>query len=481
MDLRTKALKGVAWSAVRNWGSKAINFAVFTVLARLLATEAFGLVALAGAYIALVRVFVDQGFADALIQRDELDDAHRDTAFWVNIGLSIVFTGASVLAAPWIARIFDEPELAPVVVGLSPSFMLAALAGVQEALFERQLDYRTLAVREFVAAVVGGVIGVAMAYGGYGVWSLVGMLLGERTAAVVVLWTASTWRPGFTVRMQSFRDLFSFGINIVGTNLLGYVNRRADNVIIGYFLGAEILGFYEIAYRLFMAGTHLVTNTVSSVAFSTFSRLQHEPARMRQGFYTATRMVCLIAFPAFFGAALVAPELIGTFFGEKWLPLSAQTFQVLAFVGVMHAAFYFNSSVMLAMGKPSWQLWLGLLNAVTNVIVFTLVVQWGIVAVAIAFAVRNFVYAPIPLYLVRRLIGIEWKPYLAAYGPPLLGTMAIAAVVAGGRWGLGDISDAAFLATCIPVSVVAYVGTLALAAPKRLKQLWSLMTGMVAR
>lgn len=480
MGLREQAVRGVAWSAARNWGSRAISFVVFIVLARLLATQAFGLVALAGAYIAFVRVFVDQGFAHALIQRDELEEAHRDTAFWVNLGLSIVFTGASVVAAPWIARLFDEPELGPVIVGLSPSFVLAALAGVQEALFERELDYRTLAVREFIAASVGGLVGLAMALGGYGVWSLVGMLLGERTAAVVVLWTASAWRPGTQVRKRHFQDLFSFGINVVGTNLLSYVNRRADNVIIGYALGADLLGFYEIAYRLFMAGTHLVTNTVSSVAFSTFSRMQNDPARMRQGFYTATRLVTLVAFPVFLGAALVAPELIGTFFGEKWVPLSAQVFQVLAFVGVLHAAFYFNAAVMLAMGKPSWQLLIGLLNAVTNVVAFALVVRWGIVAVAAAYALRNYLLSPIPLRLVRRLIGIEWRPYLSAYGPPLLGTLAIAAVVGIVRWGLGDWGDAAVLAASVPLSAVTYVATIRIVAPKRLQQLRGLIARIVS-
>jgi PST family polysaccharide transporter len=478
--LRDKAVRGVAWSALRNWGSRAINFVVFAVLANLLATEAFGLVSLAGAYIAFVRVFVDQGFADAIIQRDELDDAHRDTAFWVNLGLSVVFTGASIAAAPWIARLFDTPDLAGVIIWLSPSFVLAALAGVQEALFERTLDYQTLAVREFVAALVGGAVGVTMAFTGFGVYSLVGMLLAERTAAVVVLWIASPWRPGVRIRMQSFRDLFAFGINVVGSNLLGYINRRADNLIIGYALGAGPLGFYEIAYQLFMAGTHLITNAVSSVAFSTFSRMQGDPARMRQGFYTATRMVCLVAFPAFFGAALVAPELIGTLFGDKWLPLSAQTFQVLAFVGVLHAAFYFNASVMMAMGKPQWRLMIGVVNAITNVVAFALVVRWGIVAVAAAFVVQSYLFAPLPLILVRRLIGIEWKEYVSAYGPPLLGTLAIAAVVQGIKWGLaGAGGDVAVLALSIPLSAAAYVATIALVAPKRLKQVQGLMARII--
>lgn len=418
MGLREKAVRGVAWSAARNWGSRAINFVVFVVLARLLPTEAFGLVALAGAYVALVRVFVDQGFADAIIQRDALTDAHLDTAFWVNLGLSVVFTGASIVAAPWIARLFGEPELAPVVQWLAPSFVLAALAGVQEALFERHLDYRTLAVREFIAALTGGIVGVAMAFAGYGVWSLVGMLLAERTAAVAVLWAASDWRPGVQVRQRPFVDLFSFGVNIVGSNLLGYVNRRADNLLIGYVLGAEALGFYDVAYRLLTVGTNLVTQAISSVAFSAFSRIQNDLDRLRQSFYSATQTVSVVAFPLFLGAAAVAPEAVGLLFGEKWLPLSADVFRVLAFIGILHSVFYFNAAVILARGKAAWRLGISAMNAVTNVIAFVIAVRYGIVAVAAAYVLRGYLLAPVELWIVRRLIGLRVGTYLRQFVSP---------------------------------------------------------------
>lgn len=480
MNLGERALRGVAWSAVRNWGSRLISFGVFIVLARMLDTTAFGLVSLAGAYIAFVRVFVDQGFADAIIQRDDLDDAHLDTAFWVNLGLSVVFMGASIAAAPWIAALFGEPTLAPVVRWLSPSFVLAALAGVQQALFQRDLDYQTLAVRELIAALVGGGIGVAMAWNGYGVYSLVGMLLGERTAAVVVLWAASTWRPGFDARAKHFRDLFSFGINIVGSNLLNYVNTRADNLIIGYALGAEALGFYEIAYQLFQSGTIVITQTVSSVAFAAFSRMQADIEQMRKSFYAATQTMSVIAFPMFLGAAAVAPELIGTFFGAKWLPLSAQTFQVLSLIAVLHALFYFNSAVMLAAGKPNWRLGISVLNAVTNVTAFAIVVQYGIVAVAAAYVVRGYVLAPLSLVLMRWLIGIEWGTYLVAFVAPLVSTLAMLAAVLSARWALLDlVSPPVVLLACVPLGALTYTLTLWLIAPKRVQQIRRLVSKVI--
>ncbi len=431
MGLREKAVRGVAWSAARNWGSRLITLVVWIVLARLLPAEAFGLIAAAMAYVAFVNVFVEQGFVSAVIQRDDLEDGHLDTAFWTSLGLGVLLAGASVAAAPFVARFFDQPSLAPVIQWMAPALVLAALAGMPQALFERALNYRLLAVREFVAAAVGGFVGVVMAVNGFGLWSLVGWQLGERTASVAVLWAATDWRPGRAVTRRHFGDLFGFGINIVGTNLLDYVNNRSDDLIILYVLGPEALGLYEIAYRLFTNGKQIVTQSVSSVAFSTFSRLQAEPARMKQGFYTATQVVGAVAFPIFLGSAALAPQLVEALFGAKWLPESAQVFQVLAWIGLLHSVFYFNSAVMLASGKPHWRLGLNALNAVVNVAAVLLVVRWGIVAVAAAYTIRGYVLAPLQIWAVRQLIPIEVGSYVRRLAAPLGCSLAMAAIVWG--------------------------------------------------
>ena len=490
MGLREKAVRGIAWSAVRNWGSRAVNFVVFLVLAWLLAPENFGLVALASVYIALIEVFVDQGFADALIQREGLTPAHLDTAFWTSLALALLFVAGTALSAGPVARLvgrFDQAlaygaestasleALGPVIRWLSLAFVLTALIGVQEALFERNLDYRVLAVRSIVAMVVGGSVGVIMAFMGYGVWSLVGYQLSERAAAAVVLWAASDWRPRLRWHTARFRELFSFGINIVGANLLGFLNRRSDNLFIGVVLGPTALGYYVVAYRLFNVATQLITSTVSSVAFATFSRLQGDRPRMRQGFYTATGTVSLVAFPLFIGGAIMAPELIAVLFQPKWLP-SAPVFQVLAFVGLLHAVFYFNDAVMRAMGRPGWILALSALYAVCNVAAFALVVRYGIVAVAVAYVVRAYVLAPLPLWAVRRLIDIRWRAYLRPFRTPLIGTLLMAGAVLGTKMGLeGQAPTAVELSVGILVGALVYGLAVWRLEPKRLARLRGLV------
>lgn len=488
MALREQAIKGVVWSAVRNWGSRTVRFAVFLVLARLLTPAAFGLVALAGVYIALVQVFVDQGFADALIQREELTPAHLDTAFWTSLGMGALLAGATLLTAGPVADLFVHlnqtttlgpaategappvslQPLGPVIRWLALSFPLAALISVQEALFERDLDYRVLAVRSLVAMAAGGGVGIAMATSGYGVWSLVGYQLTERAVAAVVLWTASDWRPGLRWRLARFRELFSFGVNVVGTSLLDFFNRRLDNLLVGIFLGTTALGFYDIAYRLLTVGTQLVTQTISSVAFSTFSRLQDDLERMRRAFYTATRLVGIVAFPVFVGGALLAPELVEVIFGAKWLP-SAPVFRILALIGVLHAVFYFKAGVLLAAGKPDWRLGISVVNTIGNAVAFALTVRWGIVAVAAGYVTRGYVLAPLMLVAVRTLIGLRWRTYFGTYYAPLVSTAAMAGAV----WGLKLTLAApwpplAVLLAGVPLGAAVYVLTFWVVEPERL-------------
>ncbi len=457
--LRDRALHGVAWSAVQNWGSRLITFVVFAVLAQLLSPESFGVIALAGTYIALLRVLVDQGFAAAIIQRDTLEDGHLDTAFVANVAGSVLLMAASWPLAHPVARLFDTPLLGPVIQSLAPAFLLAALAGVQQALFERRMQYRVLAIREFAASCAGGVVGVGLALYGAGVWSLVGWFLAERTAAVVVLWSASPWRPGRQITRRHFMDLFSFGIHLVGSNLLDYVNRRADNLIIGYALGPAALGFYDVAYKLYTAGVDLVTQTVSSVAFSAFSKLQDRRDQMRDAFYKGTQTASIVAFPAFLGAAAIAPDLIPLVFGAKWVPDSVHVFQVLALVGGLHALFYFNPAVLLACNKPQWRLGLNVMNATANVIAYTIAVQFGVVAVAAAFVGRAYLLAPVELWMLRRLIDVRTRTYLRNMAVPAVAAGAMAAALVALRiYAAPGWSGGMWMAVAIPAGTLSYGG-----------------------
>jgi PST family polysaccharide transporter len=474
MNLRQNAVKGVVWSAITSWGRQAIAFIVFFLLARLLGPEAFGLVALATVFLAFVQVFVDQGFAEAIIQRHELDPEHLDTAFWTNLGIGLVITVLCMGTAGLAAGLFHEPQLAPVIRWLSLNFTIIAFSSVQDAILRRNFAFRSLAVRSLIGVVAGGVVGVAMAFSGYGVWSLVGQQLSSGLVQATVLWWASQWRPGFRVSNSHFRELFSFGINVVGMNVLEFVNRRADDFLVGYFLGSKALGYYSVAYRLMMIGLDLLTNVINQVAIPTFSKLQLEPERLLRAFYSVIELTSLVSFPAFIGLAVLAPELIPTLLGAKWLP-SIPVIQVLALIGVLHSVYYYNGSVIMAMGKPSWKLIINFIYSIANVIAFIIAVRWGIVAVAVAFVIRGYALAPIELWLIKKLIPLNLITYSRQYIAPLAGSLAIATTIWLVKYFLGDwVNVYILLAICIGLSIASYVMTILLIAPKLFQQVFDM-------
>lgn len=481
MGIKQKAIRGFVWSAIQNWGSQAGGLVVFFVLARLLPPAAFGLVALANVFLAFMQIFLEQGFAQALIQRKHLEPEHLDTAFWTTVAIGGVLSLLGWIGAGAVANLFNQPQLTPILQWLSLLFLINSFSNVQRAILERRFAFKAIAARSLLAMLMGGITGVGMACLGFGVWSLVGQQMVSELVAVLVLWTASDWRPGLKISAQHFQHLFNFGINILGFNLLSFINTRADDFLIGYFLGPVALGYYSIAYRVLTLMIQLLTSTSNQVALPTFSRLQDDLERFRKAFYLATQFTSAIAFPTFLGMAVMAPQLVSLLFGTQWLP-SVPVMQVLAFMGMMQSVSYFKGSVFMAMGKPSWRLWLAMLNASLNIIGFSIAVQFGIVAVALAYVIRGYLIFPIGQWLVSRLIKTPLLTYLKQFIPALTGSLIMAVAMLGTKSLLVDrLSSLPLLFICSAIGAFIYLCSIRIFAPDLFQQFLELLRLALAR
>jgi len=433
MNLRQKAAEGIYWSVIQKWGRSAISIVTLVALSRLLAPEAFGLVALASVFTTFADIFVEQGFSAAIVQRADLEPEHLDTAFWISMLTGLVLTAGGIAASGLVAAFFEEPRLAPILSWLSLAFILSALSSTQIAILQRNLAFKNLATRSLVATTVSGIVSVSLAFAGFGVWSLVVQNLVRELVAAMVLWRASDWRPGFNVSKKHYKELFTFGVSVVGSNALTNFVRHSDDFLIGYFLGPTLLGYYTVGYRLLVVIIRIVTGIGNAVAFPAFSRLQENPERMRRAFYKVTQYTSLLAFPVFIGLAALAPELVLALFGEKWAP-SIPVMQVLALIGILQSVLFFNGSVIRASGKPSWELGITLLNAVCSVIGFLLVVRLGIVAVAASFVIVGYLLAPISHIAVRRLIQVDFRTYLWQFAPSLSASLIMVIAIVGSKY-----------------------------------------------
>ena len=424
MSIKQKAIKGALWTAIQNWLGQAGAFVVFFVLARLLQPEDFGLVALANVCLAFMQIFLEQGFSQALIQRDQLEPDHLNTAFWTNVAIGALLAALSFIAADGIADGFKQPQLAPILRWFSLIFFINAFRGTQQAILERQFAFKAIAVRSVLGIVGGGFVGVIMAMTGFGVWSLVGQQLTNELVGVLVLWKASDWRPGFRFSPPHFKQLFKFGGNILVLNFVSFFNTRINDFLIGYFLGHVALGYYAIAYRILQVSTQLLVRTTSGVSLPTFSRLKHDLSRFRHAFYVVTRLTSAIAFPIFMGIAALAPELVEVLFGQQWLP-TVPLIQLLAIVGIIRSVSFFKSSVLIAMGKPGWTVRLKCLSVLFNLTGFIIAFRWGIVAVTLAVVIQSILLFPIGQWVITRIAAIPLGTYLQQFTAPLISALVM--------------------------------------------------------
>jgi PST family polysaccharide transporter len=474
MSLQQKAFKGIIWSLLQNWGSRIINVAIFFLLAYLLDPKVFGLVALANLFLGFVQVFIDQGFSRAIIQRKDLDPEHLDTAFWTNLGIGSFLTVFNIVAAPAIGAWFNEPQIIPVIRWLSINSLLISLNGVQSAILVRQFGFKLLAMRTLLASTISGVVGVTMAFLGFGVWSLVVQQLVRNSIAVLLLWNVRDWNPGFRVSGKHFKELYSFGMSITGMDLLAFLNNQTDNLLIGKFLGSTALGYYNVAYQALVMIDQMLQGAFAQVGLTTFSRLQSDPEKSKRWFYGTTQLLSFFTFPMFFGIALLSPELVQSFFGDKWLP-SVPVMQVLAVLGIVKSFFSLNGIIITAMGKPSWNLKLLLVTTAANIAAFAIAVQWGIVAVAVGRLISTGLLAPIRLWVTRRLINFKVSEYLERYVAPLTASIVMAIAIWGTKYLLQDnLITQILLILCIVLGALAYIGTVALIAPKLIQQTFEL-------
>jgi O-antigen/teichoic acid export membrane protein len=431
-SVRRRAARGLTWTVVDTWGRQLLNFLIFIVLARLLTPADFGLVALATVFVAFAQLVVDQGLGDALIQRREVDREHIDTAFWVAVATGTLLTGVGVVIAIPLAAVLGEPDLAPILQVLSLTFLLSALSSIQIAILRRELAFRSLAVRSLVAACGGGVIGIGMAVLGYGAWSLVGQQIGSAAFSVVTLWGVSAWRPGQRVSRTHFRQLLGFGVNVVGSDILNFLSRNVDNLLIGVFLGTLPLGLYSVAYRILTMTQVMLVNVARKIAFPAFARLQHDSERLSKAYLGVTRVGSVGILPGYIGLALIAPELTLTVFGHRWAD-AGPVASILFLIGPVLTLQAFSGALLNAAGHPNIVLRFRLITTVTSIIGFAIAVRFGILAVAAAFVIRGYLLLPLNLYWVRRYAAIPVRDYLTQMRGVALATVLMAAVMLGLR------------------------------------------------
>jgi O-antigen/teichoic acid export membrane protein len=479
MSMKRQVTLGVIWAATGSWGREAAGLVVFLVLARLLTPEAYGLVGMATVVIAIAQALVSDLLQVPLIQRQDLEPGHLDTAFWSLLGLAVSLMLAAMAAAGPVATFFGEPEVATLVRWLSPLPVLNALAAVQTALLKREIRQGVLAARSLLAVVAGGSVGVSMALTDQGAFSLVGHLLTQAFVGTLVLWTACDWRPGWRVSRRHFRDLRISGFFMIGIRLSVLLEQQSPRVLIGYLLGPVAVGLYTVSWRILEILWLIAVLPLNEVALPVFSRLQDDLERFRQLLYSVRQLSAMVALPIFAGLAVVAPELLPALLGHKW-QAAIPVVQLFALQGVSIAIVTITpATVLQALGRWGLALGVSLLATALTVSAIILGSQKGLVGVAAGMAFVAYLMVPIELYVERRLTEMRLSKQALAYAPIASAIVIMAAAVIGWRELMATVLEPLpLLATSVLLGAATYAVVLWLIAKPLVRQAWQLFASL---
>ena len=418
--------RGLLWKGSSQALSQVVRLIVTLVFARLLAPHDYGLVSMALVFSGVVFLFTDFALGTALVQRSQLSEEDRSTAFWCTVALGGMCSVAGLAAAGPVAAFYGEPRIRPLFAVLALGFFVSSLGATHGALLTRAMDFRSLEIAAMAGTVVGAIAGVAAAAGGAGPWAIVVQQLVTATVLVTMLWCFSTWRPRLVVSRASLRSLGGFSANLVGTRLCFYCFRNVDNLLVGRFLGAAPLGLYALAYTIALAPVGRVVDPIREVLFPVLARSQDDRARLAGVWLRTTALMAAFVVPAMLGLAIVAPDLVPTLLGARWRS-AVPVVQILALVGALQSFTVLNSVVLPAIDRTSTLLRAAVATLALSVAGFAIGLHWGIVGVAVGYAAANVVIVPLYTGLTARALGTR----LAAVAPAFLPGMTAAGLMVG--------------------------------------------------
>lgn len=407
-SLKQKTISGVLWSSVEQFTSSGMQFIVGIVLARLLSPKEFGLIGMTTIFFAVSESFIKSGFNEALIRKKNCTQTDYSTVFFFNLIVGFLFYLILIISAPAIAKFFKEPELKAIIRILAFVLIIDSFRIIQHTILSKRVDFKLLTRISLFASGVSGIIGIIMAFKGFGVWSLVVTALTKQTLNSILLWLWNKWRPSWEFSKESFKELFGFGSKLLISGLIDTIYKNIYYLIIGKYFSAKDLGFYTRANNFSNFPSNIITNIMSRVSYPVLAQMQDDPVLLKAGYRKLIRSIMLITFVFMFGLAAVAEPMIITLIGEKWRP-SIVYLQLLCFASMLYPLHALNLNMLKVQGRSDLFLKLEIIKKILAIPVIFIGIFFGIKIMIVGVIFNSLIAYYLNSYWSGKYIGYSMK------------------------------------------------------------------------
>lgn len=453
-SLKLNALSGMMWKFFENIGMQMVQLIIQIVLARILMPEEYGLIGLLTIFISISDIIITQGLTTALIQKKNAEEVDFSSVFYANLIVSFLLYTILFFASPLIADFYHEPILISVTRVLSLNVIIGAVPAVHNAILSRNLEFKKSFYRNIANVITQGIVGIYLAYMGFGVWALVfSKVIGTLVGTIVICITVR-WYPKKYFNMQRIKSLFSYSSKVLGTNLLNTIFNNIHSIIIGRYFTAADLGYYQRGQQIPHLSMGAVDSSMSAVLYPTFSKLQDNLPALKNALRRAMKLSMFLVLPILFGVYAISEPLTIVLLTEKWLP--SVPFMKLACIATMFWPLAHRNQALNAIGRSNITLKLSIIGKTITIIAIIICIRWGIYAIMLGSIISLAICTWISSYYVSKYIGYTIPEFILDILPPLLISLIMCIFVS--VLGMLEINLYIKLIIQILIGIVVYTG-----------------------
>lgn len=427
-NLKTKTIKGYAWNFMDNILNRGISFIVGIVLARLLSPSEYGLIGIILIFIAVFNSIVESGLGTALVRKNNCKEEDYNTVFYSNLCFSVFLFIVFYFCTPLIATFFQEPQLDVLGKVMGVILLINALSIIQNTILLKKLDFKGKMYFSMGSSLTSGIVGITMAYKGYGVWSLVGQQISRQVIYTTLLWIHNRWVPKFMFSWKSFKELFGFGSNLLIAGIIDTIWNQLYQIIIGRCYTPRSLGLYTKANEFGSIFSSNLTSVVQSVSFPALSKLQDDLVKLKDGYKKVITCSMLLSFPLMMGMAAVAEPMIRVLLGEAWLPC-VPFLQIVCFQQLIYPLHAINLSLLQVRGRSELFLKIQIIKKFFSAIPLVLGVFVGIYYMLFGSVIVGFIAYYINAYYSKPLLDYSIKEQIIDIAPSFVISLSMAILV----------------------------------------------------
>lgn len=427
-SLKNRALTGMVWNSIDKFAIQSIGFIIGIILARKLMPSDYGLIGILAIFFSFSDLFVGSGLSMALIQKSDRNEIDYSTIFHFNLVIGVVFYSILFISAPLIAQFFNTPQLTSLTRVLSLIVIINSLSIVQQTRLSIKLDFKTQAIISFFAVFIGGLIGILLAYKGFGVWALVVQILLSSLVRTVSLFYFNKWIPLITFNISSFKQLFRFSSNLLAASLVATIVNNLYSILIGKMFTARDLGYYTRARQYPEVLSNTLSTVLQGVTFPILASLQNDRERMVAVYGRLMRMVVFFVVPTLALFAISAEPFVRFFLTEKWMSV-APLMQWLCFARLITPISSLNMNILNAIGRSDLFFKVDIFKLPLTVAALLITVPLGITAVVIGHFATSFICFFINAYYPGKLFGFGAMRQIREMVPVICATSIMSLIV----------------------------------------------------